>query len=238
MLYQLCDLSGAAAMLKVSRRVGTRHSTHTHTPASSGEVRRLIPSSDSAACATSPPYRSLLHIHYLHTHIQSIRSNTLRLGRRQHPARDLHLPPLPPCRHGRALHRAAEGGVVRGGVPSLRPNSVQRALGGGGHPVYPGAAGALSLLPIIKRKHTSHRGWVRQDVGARITACVGGRAGGDVYVVLSLRPRCALAMWLTHTDLYTVHTYCIWQARNLFNRLELFCIISWSCYPVKPLVTL
>ena len=42
----------------------------------------------------------------------------------------------------------------------------------------------------------------------------------------------------SYRSIYAVHTYCIWQARNLFNRLELFCIISWSCYPVKPLVTL
>ena len=57
MLYQLCDLGGAAAMLKVSRRVGTIRSTHTHTLASSGEARRLVPSSDSAAMHVPP----LLH---------------------------------------------------------------------------------------------------------------------------------------------------------------------------------
>ena len=24
------------------------------------------------------------------------------------------------------------------------------------------------------------------------------------------------------------------EARNLFNSLELFCVISWTCYPVTP----
>ena len=35
----------------------------------------------------------------------------------------------------------------------------------------------------------------------------------------------------SHACMRSTH---IWQAQDLFNRLELFCVISWSCYPVKP----
>ena len=182
------------------RRVGAIHSAPTHTAAPSGakRVRRCSGQRSTPTGRGEAPGRACSQLFFrgcvaapraarprqgrhmqsplLHTLLILCSSTTPRLGRRQHPARDLHLPPLPPCRHGRALHRAAEGGVVRGGVPSLRPHRVQLALGGGGHPVGPRPAGMCTARKI--RKLTLLRGsWVW--VGSRELVCLWGGGWGQ-----------------------------------------------------------
>ena len=209
-------------------RCGAIHSAPTHTAAPSGakRVRRCSGQRSTPTGRGEAPGRACSQLFFrgcvaapraarprqgrhmqsplLHTLLILCSSTTSRLGRRQHPARDLHLPPLPPCRHGRALHRAAEGGVVRGGVPSLRPHRVQLALGGGGHPVGPRPAGMCTARKI--RKLTLLRGsWVW--VGSRKSSFVcGGESGGSAK---SHSPMWLLAMslWLTHTHICGLHIY-------------------------------
>ena len=69
-------------------------------------------------------------------------------------------------------------------------------------------------------------GWV----GSRELVCLCGGGGGSAKSHSPMRLGDVIVAD-SHSYMRSTH---IRQAQDLFKRLELFCVISWSFYPVKP----